>query len=293
MSLTNITPSSLPLDSDLLRTFLAVLDAGSISAGAERIGRSQSAASLQIKRLEEIIGHTLFDRHGRGIALTPLGEELRDIAQHVVDLLDASLGHLRSEEIAGSLRVGIPDEYGPDVLPAVLASYARHHPNVEVSVRCASSAEFPVLIDRSELDMAVHDVAMAKKRQKILRRQPTVWATSSRHRPDKKSPLPIAVFDRECWWREAAIGALKRQKMEFRIVYESESVAGITAAIESGMAIGAIALSSLRQDFDELSASDGFPKLPQSTLVLETRKGLDQSIAHPMHEAIITAFKGL
>lgn len=291
MSSIDTSVTAIDLDSDLLRTFLAVADAGSISAGAERIGRSQSAASLQIKRLEEIVGHPVFDRHGRGVVVTTVGEELRDVATHVVDLLDVSLGRLKSRDIAGVLRVGIPDEYGRDILPDVLASYSRHHPNVEVSVRCVLSAEFPDALKRGELDVAVHDVATPAKGQKILLRQPTVWATSRRHSPQTKRPVPVAVFDKDCWWRDAVIAALTRNGISYRIAYVSESVAGIIAAIESGIAIGAIAADSMREDFCELGLGDGFPKLPKSTLVLETRPGVDQALTRPMQNAIVTAFE--
>jgi len=290
MSSANISPVSASLDSDLLRTFLAVVESGSISAGAERIGRSQSAASLQIKRLEEIVGQPVFERHGRGVTVTTVGEELLDVARRVVDLLDDGLGRIRSHDVTGTLRVGIPDEYGRDVLPEVLASFARHHPGVEVSVRCALSAQFPEMIQRGELDVAVHDVAVPKKRHRILQRERTVWVTSRRHRADLRSPIPVSVFDKDCWWHDAAIHALDRSGKNYRIAYQSESVSGIIAAIESGIAVGVIAADAMQDDFRELLASEGFPKLPNSTLIVEARPGIDRSLALPMCDAIEAAF---
>lgn len=278
------------LDSELLRTFLAVAEAGSISAGAERRLRSQSAASLQIKRLEDLIGLAVFERHGRGVTLTTTGEELREVAQRVVALLDEALGRLRSQNVVGSIRVGIPDEYGRTILPKVLAAFSRQHPSIEVTVRCAMSAEFPAALDRGELDVAVHDTDKPRPGQTVLREQQMLWVASRRHGAHQLSPVPIVVYDKDCWWRKAALSALRDSRIDYRLAYVSESIAGVNAAIEAGTAVGVINTDAMQPDFATLDPGDGFPVLPKSILVLARRAATDQALAQPMCDAIVAAF---
>ncbi len=279
------------LDSELLRTFLAVAETGSISAGAAHIFRSQSAASLQIKRLEDRIGQPLFVRHGRGVVATAAGEELRIVAERVVWLLDEALGRLRTDAVAGTLRVGIPDEFGELILPGVLAAFSREYPQVELIVRCALSAEFPTALQRGDLDIAVYDIASPRPDQEVLIRQHAVWATSARHLAHELDPVPLALFDRDCWWRDHAVEALRRQGRNFRIAFTSESVAGVAAAIEAGIAIGLLNADALRSGLRELTETDGFERMPVSALVVDCRDGVDPTLSDAMRAAIGTAFR--
>ena len=125
MSIANTTSELAKLDSELLRTFLAVAESGSFSKGAQRIFRSQSAVSLQIKQLEQVLGQAVFQRQARGVSLTPVGEQLCPTAEQVIGLLDETVGRLRSNPLQGSIRIGIPDEYGDSLLPGVIADFAR------------------------------------------------------------------------------------------------------------------------------------------------------------------------
>ncbi|NIA70914.1 LysR family transcriptional regulator [Pelagibius litoralis] len=278
------------LDSELLRTFLAVADAGSVSGGAERILRSQSAASLQIKRLESLLGVPVFERHARGVSLTATGEKLRPLAQRVVDLLDAAIGDLRSEGLEGSLRIGVPDEYGEIILPKIIARFARHHPRVELAVRCGFSADFPAALSKDELDLAVHAVEAAPPASQILLKEKTYWVGARSHSVHEQDPLPIALFDRACWWRDRALQALEAAGRRYRVIYTSESVTGVAAAIEAGVAVGLLGESSLRDGLRPLLPADGFPRMPDSLLVLETGPGARSSVGKAMAATIVEAF---
>jgi DNA-binding transcriptional LysR family regulator len=278
------------IESDLLRTFLAVARTGSMSAGAEHIFRSQSAVSLQIKQLETTVGQPVFDRRPRGVRLTAAGENLLPVAEHVVQMLDETLSRLRPDPMGGSLRIGIPDEFDAAVLPLVLGAFAREHPAVELSVRCALSADFPDALKRGELDVAVYDTDRALPGQQLIRRQRAVWATSRLHAIHLRNPVPLALFDRDCWWRDHATAALRRAGIEFRIAYSSESDAGIVAALEAGIGVGLLAEGSLTADLVELSEKDGFPAMPETALVIERRKGVEVRLADAMADAIAAAF---
>lgn len=290
MSNSNASLNTSKLDSELLRTFLAVSETGSFSKGAIRIFRSQSAVSLQIKQLESLLGQAVFQRHARGVELTTTGEKLRLTAQNVVNLLDKSFGELKSNPLEGSIRVGIPDEFGETFLAEVIAQFARNYPQVDLAVRCSSSANFPEALAGDEIDLAVFAVENPTDDMLLLRREKTYWVTSKNHLVHEQDPLPVALFDRACWWRDWALEALETSAKPYQVVFTSESVMGITAAISAGIAVGLIGESSLRDDFKILSSNYGLPEMPDSALVLKCRDGVSKSVSLAMSNAIIEAF---
>lgn len=291
MSKANASPSPEKLDSDLLRAFLAVAETGSVTKGADRIFRSQSAASLQIKRLETLLGRPVFERHARGISLTPTGERLRPVARRVVELIDSAVGELRAEPLEGLLRLGIPDEYGETILPEVIARFARDHPLVELALRCGFSPSFPGALARSELDLAVYAVESPARGAELLATERTVWATSRHHLAHEQEPLPVALFDRACWWRDRALEALESSGRDYRVVHSSESVAGVIAAVRAGVAVGLLGEGSIRGNLRTLGPADGFPEMPRSSLVLARRDNLRSSAADAVAAAIRAAFR--
>jgi DNA-binding transcriptional LysR family regulator len=278
------------LDSDLLRTFLEVSTSGSFSKAAGHIFRSQSAVSLQMKQLEAVLGQALFQRHGRGVHLTQVGERLHPLALQVVGLLDKAAAELSSSSLRGVLRIGIPDEYGDSLLTAVIARFARDNPEVELAVRCSFSAGFPQALADDELDIAVHALASPGLGTHLLRRQRTCWVASRHHLVHQQQPLPLALFDRSCWWRDSALQALTTAGIEFREVFSSESVTGISAAVAAGVAVALIGEESLRDEFLLLTEEQGFPAMPESSLVLQVREGADNSLVQAMCCVVENAF---
>lgn len=278
------------LDSDLLRTFLAVADTGSMTEGAARIFRTQSAASLQIKRLEAMLGQPVFDRHGRGVTLTPAGESLLPVARDVTAKLDRTLQQINAAPLTGKLRLGLPDDHTHDTLARIIADFTRSHPSVELEVTCDLSARFPRLLEANELDLAVYEVASPPHKEDILWSDPTVWVTSRFHDLVSRDPLPIALFDRDCWWRDAALSGLGALNRPFRIAYSSQSVSGVKAAIEAGVAIGLLGRSSLTDRMHVLGESEGFEPAPDSHLILACAAGEDTPARQSMAQAIRHAF---
>ena len=258
------------LDSDLLRTFLAVADTGSITLGAARILRTQSAASLQIKRLEDTLGQPVFQRHGRGVRLTPLGERLLPTARQVTTSLDTTLRHLRADGVEGRIRMGIPDDHSQDTLARIIAEFAQSHPAVELDVICDLSTRFPALLDEGSLDLAIHEVETPPEAQDILWADQTQWVVSRHHDLLSRDVLPVALFDRDCWWRDAALNALEAMNRPFRVLYSSQSVQGITAAVEAGVAVALLGSGALGGNIRRLGPEDGFPVMPTSNLILQT-----------------------
>ena len=279
------------LSSDLLRTFVAVAETGSVTEGATRISRSQSAASLQIRKLEDVLGQPVFDRHGRGVVLTQTGERLLPVARDITRTLEATLRDLISDGLHGKLRLGIPDDHSKEILSRIVAEFAQSHPAVELEVVCALSTGFPGALTAGTLDLAIYEVAQPQAGLPVLRRERTCWMMSRHQDLLSREPLPVALFDRDCWWRDAALDALRAVGRPFRIVYSSQSIAGVAAAIEAGIAIGLLGETSLNRNLRKLGAGEGFGDMPVSRLVLGTRPDSDSQPVRAMQTAIRQAFK--
>lgn len=275
------------LDSDLLRTFLAIEAAGSVTGGAERIGRSQSATSLQIRQLENVIGKPVFHRHGRGVSLTATGEKLRPVALQVVQSLDRTLSELRGGGLKGKLRIGMPDDPGRTELADIVSDFAARHPDVELEVHCALGSGFPDALESGDLDLAVHEVPSPDRGDEVLRKDHLIWMCSRNHPAPSTDILPIAVFDRDCWWRDLALNGLTDAGQRYQIIFSSESVVGVRSAVQAGIATGLLSASDdatgLRQ---HPLVSNRYP----TYLVLQKAPGAKGPICEAMCDAIRRAF---
>lgn len=278
------------LDSDLLRTFVAVADAGSVTDGAARIYRSQSATSLQIKRLETILCQPVFERHGRGVILNDAGRRLLPIAKEVTARLDTVLRDLSQDAVTGKLRLGVPDDHGRAKLAEIIAAFTRHHPKVELEVTCALSTGFPDALDKGLLDLAIYEVERPSQHEEVLFEDPTCWMSSAHRDFSAYDRWPVALFDHACWWRDAAIASLEARGRPYRIVYSSQSVSGVIAAVEAGVAIGLLGRSSLHSGLSVVGESFGLNNTPASKLVMGASGSQKLGPQVAMKEAIRAAF---
>ncbi|MEM7252716.1 MAG: LysR family transcriptional regulator [Pseudomonadota bacterium] len=272
------------LNSEHLRTFLAIVEAGSVTGGAERIGRSQSATSLQIKQLEDVIGAPVFRRHGRGVALTGAGETLRPVARSVVNSLDATLSELRGHRLRGKLRIGMPDDWSRMELAEILSAFAAVNPDVELEVHCALGSAFNDALRSGALDLAVHEVPNPAQGDKVLRKNRLVWMCN--RDLSASDVLPIAVFDRDCWWRDIALSGLEAIGQPYRVVFTSESAVGVRAAVRAGIAAGLL---------DTMEPGENLRRLPNlpthaTYLVLQKAQRANGPICDAMCAAIGQAF---
>ncbi len=279
------------LDSDLLRTFLAVAETGSITDGGLRIGRSQSAISLQMRRLEQIVGQAMFDRTGRGVSLTDAGKQLLPVARDVTAKLDATLRNLTSTTLHGTLRIGIPDDHGRMKLTQIIASFVQVHPQVDLEVTCSLSPVFPEMLSRNELDLAVYEVEDPSGNEEVIYEDSTQWVMARHRNLLEIDPVPVALFDRACWWRDAAIASLTSSGIPYRVVYSSQSVAGVKSAVEAGVAIGLLGQSSIDGQMTVLGEDHGLARTPSSKLVLGVGDQQDPDLVDSMKSAIRSAFR--
>lgn len=264
----NVNERSLPrVDSDLLRTFLAVAECGNLTRAADGLGRTQSAISVQIRKLEGLLAVRLFQRKARGMVLTEQGEALLPAACAAIQGLD-QVAALFLEPLLGRVRIGVPDEHGRGLLERILARFHAQHPGVEIAVRCVNSVAFPACIERDELDLAVYACRPGAVIGTPVRTERSVWAAAKDWRAQEGKPVPLALFDRACWWREVAVAALEDHGAPYRIAVTSESTSGVVAAIHSRLAVGMLARSAVSDTMRVLGARDGFPALPKTVLSL-------------------------
>lgn len=262
-----------PLDADQLRTFVAIVDAGSFTRAAGAVHRTQSAVSMQVKRLEERLGVALFQRDGRGARLTEQGDRLLDYARRIVKLNLEALSALGEPELEGGVRLGIPDDYAERYLPSILARFAADNPRVELSVACEPTPLLRERIARGELDLAIITHVEARGPSEIVHREPLLWVSSARHAIHEASPLPLALGNPSCDWRASAVEALERRGRAYLVRYTSWSSAAVAAAVMAGLAVAVLPESAVRSGMRVLTPAEGFPPLPSVKIGLLRARG--------------------
>src|SRR5579859_5970597 len=229
------------LDMDVLRTFVTGIELGSFAKAAERLARSPSTISAQLKKLEAQIGVPLLHKAGRGLALTEAGEALLAYARRLLDLHDEAVAAVRDVTVAGWVRLGVQEDFAEGLLPPVLGRFARTYANVRIEVRVARNADLLERVIRGQLDLAllwgVHDAVPYGEQ---LAEVPMVWIGPAAHRPvigDLDQQLPLVVFEAPCLFRSAGTTALDTRGLAWRIVFTSPSLAGLWAATAAGLGV--------------------------------------------------------
>jgi DNA-binding transcriptional LysR family regulator len=279
------------LDSDLLRTFVAIAETGNFTRAAEQVGRTQSAVSMQMKRLEEVVGEALFERGSRGVSLTRKGRELVANARRIISLLDETVAWMSAPPLGGPVRIGIPEEYGQAALTRALAAFAKRHRNVEVTVRYGSSSLHMAKLRAGALDLAVVFEWQDFSDGEVLINDPTVWVTSETHHQHEERPIPIALYEDSGWCRDFAIKSLEQRGLSFRVAYRSDNSAGLKLAVQSGLAIAPISRSNIPLQCRELTAADGFGDIDSSNVVLHRNPVARGPTIDGMADAIREAFR--
>ena len=252
---------------DLLRGLVAIADSGSFSAAALQLGRTQSALSLQVKRLEDVLGHTLLDRsHGRMLGPTEEGRMLIDYARRILRLNDEAYSCFAQPGLAGKLRVGVPEELMEGVFPDVMAAFGRACPRVELSLRCDISARLAAAVEAGELDLAlVKRVGESGAPGEVLRREPMVWFVGEGSDAHRRRPLPVAVFHEGCVFRVAALAALAKAEIPWQLSYVGNGFTGIRHAVAAGLAVTPLPRSLAGPGLVEVRPN--LPELPMAELL--------------------------
>lgn len=253
---------------ELLRSFVAAADSGSFTGAARQVNRTQSAISMQIKRLEDDLGRTLFSRLPRGVALTPDGETLYRYAQRILHLYDEAAVRLGAPQASGAVRFGVPEDFAAQRLPGILARFAARHPLVRVDVHCDASPRLVTQLDEGGLDLALCTSADGREGGRPLGNARLRWLGPEHALAGVDDPLPVAVFHAGCPYRQGALQALKQAGIGYRIAYSSPGVAGVLAAVRAGLAVAPLMDGVEVPGCRPWGRSEGLPKLPPVVLSL-------------------------
>ncbi|SNB65040.1 DNA-binding transcriptional regulator, LysR family [Arboricoccus pini] len=256
------------LDPDLLRSFVAIAETGSFTDAAARVLRTQSAVSMQMKRLEETLGRAFFVKVGRNVELSLDGEMLLPQARRLLQAHADLVALFDADRLGGSVKIGAPDDYVTTFLPGILTRFAQTHPMVEVEMICESSDRLVTLFDKGDIDLALTTTHSIVPTAREVHRESVVWVAMPGHSPATARPLPLALFHRGCCFRAAALAALAEASITARIAYTSISLAGVVAAIETGSAIGVMMRSTVPSRLRILTEADGLPRLPEFGIAL-------------------------
>ena len=281
------------LDLDQLRTFVAIAESGSFTRAADVVHKTQSAVSMQMRRLEERIGKAIFIRDGRMSKLSEDGERLLGYARRMVRLSDETIAAFDETELTGSVRLGTPDDYADRFLPEILARFARSNPRVEVSVFCEPSLTLMEMARTADIDLAIV-TACGEMETEVLRQEPLLWVTSSAHRIEEEEVLPLALSKPPCIWRTAGLESLAAIGRKYRVLYTSGNSTAISAAVLAGLAVTVVAESALRPGMRVLSEAEGFPRLPSCEIgIIRSWNRPTSALVDKLAEHIVSSLDNL
>jgi len=281
------------LDVDQLRTFIAIAETGSFTKAAEVVNKTQSAVSMQMKRLEERLDRPVFTRDGRASKLTEDGQRLLDFARRIVKLNVETIAAFSDDALSGRVRLGVPDDYADRYLPEIMARFSRAYPGVELTVLCLPSVDLLERIDANEIDLAIVTNCDSKRASETFRRERLLWVTSNRHATHMEERLPLALGRPSCIWRHTAIERLESIGRAYRLLYSSSNAGAVAAAVLAGLAVSVLPESGLRPGMRVLTSADGFPDLPSCRIGLVRNAHESLALADALAEHIISSLDNL
>lgn len=274
------------LDPDNLRCLVAIAETGSFTAAGLCVHRTQSAVSMQMRKLEVQLGRKLFARDGRDARLTADGELLVAHARRILKAQAEALAVFDREAFVGEVRIAAPDDYASSFMPGILMRFAESHPKVRVDLRSLPSHQASRLVERGEIDLALVTEGHGETGGIVLHREPLIWIAARGHCVHEADPLPLAIFDEHCIFRGHATRALDAIGRPWRIAYSSQSITGIYAAVETGLAVGTILPSNIRPGLVVLGEAEDFPPLPEIAILLIRRRGAASPLLDAMADHV-------
>ena len=264
------------LDTISLKSFIAIAETGTFSHAADTVGRTQSALSLQIKKLEESLGCELFVRTSRKVTLTAQGEIFLGYAKRIVQLQWEVYSRLKEPDIEGEIRLGTPEDFATHYLPDVLALFRKHHPRIQLNVSCDLTLNLVDGFHRGDFDIILvkRDPKATKGGTKVWR-EPLVWAAADHWQPEK--PLSLVLSPQPCIYRARALAALDRAKKPWHIAYTSPSLAGTIAAVKAGLGITVLPQNMLPAGIHAIRGEIKLPELADAEIALMKRDDLPKA----------------
>lgn len=281
------------LDNDHLRTLIAIAETGSFTRAAEIVHKTQSAVSMQIRRLEERLGREIFMKEGRTAKLTEDGERLLDYAYRMIRLNDEAVASFRHDKLTGRVKLGVPDDYAERYLPQILARFTASNPGIEVMVICEPTPCLVANLEACEIDMAIITHSERRAVGEIIREEKLLWVTSQRHCTHEQRPVPLALGRDTCNWRRAATAGLNQNGIPFRVLYVSWNSAAVGAVVLAGMAVSVLPESAIRTGMRVLTAEEGFPDLPMVQIALLRNPAARDHVTNALADHIVQSLDNL
>lgn len=280
------------LDLAVLRTLLAIEKDGSLARAAKTVGRSESAVSLQIKRLEDQVGQLLYRREGRGLVPTATGEVMLIYARRLIDLNNEALHAIGRPDVQGTVKLGVVPDYANTWLPIALAIFSRTHPSVRVEATAGRGPHLLSQLDNGELDLAVtfvgHDSDAASWSGAI----PMAWIGLKGYIREPQEPVRLVVFDPPCSFRNAATTALDAANIAWSINVASPNLPSLWSAIVAGMGITVRTPLGLPPQLTTLGETAGLPRLPMVKLALFDRGAAASLSSVKLKQLMIETLQG-
>ncbi|MTZ12385.1 MULTISPECIES: LysR substrate-binding domain-containing protein [Stutzerimonas stutzeri group] len=277
------------IDTELLRSFVAIADHGGFTRAAEAVHRTQSAISMQMKRLEEdVLQRPLFERSGRQVSLTAEGQVLLGYARRILKLHGEVMTTLREPHMVGAVRIGTPDDYVMRFLPGILAQFAQAYPLVQVELHCEPSYQ---LLQRQDMDLTIVTREPGTEIGQLLRQERFVWAEAAGYDLHQQRPIPLAMFNSGCFCRAWVCNALDAAEIDYRIAYTSPSLAALMALVGAGLAVTAQLRSLIPPQLRILGEAEGLPALPQCSIVLLRNPRSQSPVSEALAEYIVEGFR--
>jgi DNA-binding transcriptional LysR family regulator len=276
------------LDLELLRSLVAIVGHESFGAAAIQLGRTQSAVTQQMQRLEEQIGQPLFEKRGRQKRLTEHGERLLVYARQMLAMNDEALRHLQQGRLEGTLRIGAPHDVADTMLPPLLAEVVRSSPKLQLDIHVGRSPFLMESLKRGEIDMAISNRLDAELEGVVLRTSPTVWLCGDGYVHDPTRPIPLIIADGPSIFRRLAQEALNAAGVAWLTRYTSSSLIGIRAALRAGLGVTARGVEQLDGGLRILGPMEGLPPLPDLVYRLYVRNRVINPLTRQVFDQIRT-----
>lgn len=270
------------LEIDLLRAFTTVAETGSFTAAADVVGRSQSAVSQKIIRLEELLGRPLFKRTSRSLVLTSEGERLLSAARRMLEFNDVAVRTLVEAPEIEDLRIGISEDFVPHHLPALLGRFAALCPAVRVELMTGLSCNLLAAYDEDRLDVVIAKKDGRAQRGRVIWREPLAWICAADANYGAGETVPLVLLPTPCTYRGVAIGALDSVRREWRVACTANSLAGARAAVAGGFGVTVLGRSFVQEGLRVIAPSELWPTLPMTEIVVIGEETTQTRIVQPL-----------
>ncbi|MET0193179.1 MAG: LysR family transcriptional regulator [Hyphomicrobiaceae bacterium] len=298
------------IDIALLRAFVAVVETGSVTGAANLLNLTQAAVSQQVKRLEEMFGAELFERHHKRLTLKPNGERLMAHAQRMISLNDEVWGAMTAPAYEGEIRLGVPHDIVGPYLPPILRRFDKAWPRVRVSLICTTTPQLHELLRGGSIDLTLTTEERCGRNGETLIEDELVWVGAASGMAHRRNPLPVSIGDEKCEFRRSVLKALADAGRDWRSVCEVSSMEPLLATIEADLAIGPLLRRTIPDYLQVIDNEARLPRLPmylvnmylppvqQSEVALELARHIRQEFAsrfrrHDGHEPVTRARRRL